>query len=259
MTTHSMRGTSEPLDRKDILGVAVASLTADQAAVLLKRRLAERRFTRVSFLNAHNANVAASDPRVAAMFSEFLVLPDGVGVDIAARLLYGSPFPANLNGTDFIPALLRSARFPLKVALLGARRENVERAASRLAEIAPQHSVEVIHDGFFDERGGGGDPRPAGGAASRRPLGRHGRATAGAVDRRQAPFRPLHHADRRRRPVRFPQRFHPAGAGPASRLRLEWLFRLALEPGRLWRRYLIGNPLFLWRVLRQRSEMTRRR
>jgi len=42
-------------------------------------------------------------------------------------------------------------------------------------------------------------------------------------------------------------------------LRLEWLFRLALEPGRLWRRYLIGNPLFLWRVLRQRSEMTRRR
>lgn len=33
---------------------------------------------------------------------------------------------------------------------------------------------------------------------------------------------------------------------------LEWLGRLLIEPGRLWRRYLIGNPLFLWRVLRQR-------
>jgi UDP-N-acetyl-D-mannosaminuronic acid transferase (WecB/TagA/CpsF family) len=33
------------------------------------------------------------------------------------------------------------------------------------------------------------------------------------------------------------------------RLGLEWLFRLLVEPMRLWRRYLIGNPLFLMRVL----------
>ena len=32
---------------------------------------------------------------------------------------------------------------------------------------------------------------------------------------------------------------------------LEWLFRLAMEPRRLWRRYLIGNPRFVLLVLRQ--------
>lgn len=32
---------------------------------------------------------------------------------------------------------------------------------------------------------------------------------------------------------------------------LEWLFRLAMEPRRLWRRYLIGNPRFIFLVLRQ--------
>ena len=32
----------------------------------------------------------------------------------------------------------------------------------------------------------------------------------------------------------------------------EWLARLLTEPGRLWRRYLLGNPLYLARVLRQR-------
>ena len=32
---------------------------------------------------------------------------------------------------------------------------------------------------------------------------------------------------------------------------LEWLFRLATEPRRLWRRYLIGNPLFLYHFARQ--------
>jgi len=33
------------------------------------------------------------------------------------------------------------------------------------------------------------------------------------------------------------------------RLRGEWLFRLVVEPGRLWRRYVLGNPRFLWRAL----------
>jgi N-acetylglucosaminyldiphosphoundecaprenol N-acetyl-beta-D-mannosaminyltransferase len=32
---------------------------------------------------------------------------------------------------------------------------------------------------------------------------------------------------------------------------LEWLFRLASEPTRLWRRYLLNNPTFLWLVLLQ--------
>lgn len=38
---------------------------------------------------------------------------------------------------------------------------------------------------------------------------------------------------------------------------LEWLRRLVIEPRRLWRRYLIGNPLFLWRVVKQRVGLLR--
>jgi N-acetylglucosaminyldiphosphoundecaprenol N-acetyl-beta-D-mannosaminyltransferase len=32
---------------------------------------------------------------------------------------------------------------------------------------------------------------------------------------------------------------------------LEWSFRLACEPRRLWRRYLVNNPLFIWKVMLQ--------
>jgi N-acetylglucosaminyldiphosphoundecaprenol N-acetyl-beta-D-mannosaminyltransferase len=39
-----------------------------------------------------------------------------------------------------------------------------------------------------------------------------------------------------------------------SAVGLEWLFRLSTEPRRLWRRYLIGNLVFIWAVLRPRSE-----
>ena len=38
---------------------------------------------------------------------------------------------------------------------------------------------------------------------------------------------------------------------------LEWLFRLAVEPRRLWRRYLVNNPLFVARVLLQATGLRR--
>jgi exopolysaccharide biosynthesis WecB/TagA/CpsF family protein len=38
-----------------------------------------------------------------------------------------------------------------------------------------------------------------------------------------------------------------------NRVGLEWLHRLVLEPKRMWKRYLFGNPAFLWRTLRGRS------
>jgi N-acetylglucosaminyldiphosphoundecaprenol N-acetyl-beta-D-mannosaminyltransferase len=58
-----------------------------------------------------------------------------------------------------------------------------------------------------------------------------------------------------------------AGAKPQSlpwmqRAGLEWLFRLCVEPRRLWRRYLVHNPRFLFRFALQmarRSAPSRRR
>lgn len=33
---------------------------------------------------------------------------------------------------------------------------------------------------------------------------------------------------------------------------LEWLYRLLENPRRMWRRYILGNPLFVWNVLKER-------
>lgn len=32
---------------------------------------------------------------------------------------------------------------------------------------------------------------------------------------------------------------------------LEWLYRLLKEPKRMWRRYIIGNTLFIWNIFRE--------
>jgi N-acetylglucosaminyldiphosphoundecaprenol N-acetyl-beta-D-mannosaminyltransferase len=36
---------------------------------------------------------------------------------------------------------------------------------------------------------------------------------------------------------------------------LEWLHRLFSEPKRLWKRYLIGGPLFLWLIIKQKLKL----
>lgn len=58
-----------------------------------------------------------------------IVVNDGVGLDIAARLLGQQRFPANLNGTDFTPFLLQRAGKPLRLFLLGGKEEVLQRAA----------------------------------------------------------------------------------------------------------------------------------
>jgi N-acetylglucosaminyldiphosphoundecaprenol N-acetyl-beta-D-mannosaminyltransferase len=40
-----------------------------------------------------------------------------------------------------------------------------------------------------------------------------------------------------------------------QRAGLEWFFRLATEPRRLWKRYLVNNPAFVWRVLLQATRV----
>lgn len=55
--------------------------------------------------------------------------------------------------------------------------------------------------------------------------------------------------------------FHSGGVKQAPRWMqrsgLEWLFRLLLEPRRLWRRYLVDNPWFLFELARQKLGLKR--
>ncbi|PBC00867.1 WecB/TagA/CpsF family glycosyltransferase [Mesorhizobium sp. WSM3860] len=252
MNMHAARSAFGFDTLKAILGISVIAIRWDEAVALLSRLIAEQRFTRVSFLNAHNANLAYGDPVFAEALDEFLVLPDGVGVDIAAKLLYGAPFPDNLNGTDFIPAFLQASTRPLTVALLGATRVNAEAASVKLSALAAQHKFVVVHDGYFSPAE---EPAIVERIAKLRP---DILLVAMGVPRQELWI--ARHIDARHctLPIAvgalldFLSGTVPRAPMWMRRLRLEWLFRLCIEPGRLWRRYVVGNPLFLWRVFKQK-------
>lgn len=232
--------------------VQISGPTHEEALRFLGQVMATKAHVKVGFANAHFVNEAARDAAFAAVLPQFLILPDGIGVDIGAKLLYGTKFPANLNGTDFIPALLRASATPLRVGLVGARPGVAQKAAEKLRSLAPQHSVEALSHGFLDPQSESAllahlaaEPVDVLLVAMGNPAqekwiarcinGAHAHIAFGVG----ALFDFL-----AGEAIRAPEWVRTA--------RLEWVWRLALEPDRLWRRYVLGNPAFLLRVFKQK-------
>ncbi|MCP3053716.1 WecB/TagA/CpsF family glycosyltransferase [Aurantimonas marianensis] len=240
-----------------IAGIAVTDLSGAAVIAALAGALASGRTTRLAFLNAHCVNLARRHAAYKRALERFVVIPDGIGVDIAARMLYGKPFTENLNGTDFLPRLLAALDGRLRVALIGGAPGIAGRAAARLAAEIPAHDYIVVSHGFFDHE-----------------------ACAGVLDDLAAaeadivlvamgvPAQELFIADHL--DARHGRLFVGVGAlfdflagnvarAPLAvrRARMEWVWRLMLEPGRMWRRYILGNPRFLLGILRDRSRRER--
>ncbi|WP_187972439.1 WecB/TagA/CpsF family glycosyltransferase [Aquibium microcysteis] len=237
---------------RSILGVDVMPMTQEQAVAFLGQRIRAGRFTKIAFLNAHVANLATADPSFRQTLSDFVVFPDGIGVDIASSVLHGRPFPANLNGTDFVPAFMAAQTAPLRIGLIGTSRTNVELAASHLRAFAPQHEIVMVQDGFF------GDAEVAGILARLEAVRPDVLLVAMGVPRQERWI--ADHLSERHCTLAlgvgalldFMSGTIPRAPLRLRRLGLEWLFRLLVEPARLWRRYIVGNPLFLLRVLRRK-------
>lgn len=243
---------TDGLVTRDIFGVGVIDTDRAGAARLVEAAIASGRLLRVAFLNAHNANVARADADLRACLRLFAVFADGLGMDLAARMIHGSAFSDNLNGTDFVPALLAASTKPLRVALWGGRPGVAQKAAGALSIIAPQHQFSVACHGFAD--------------AARQASA----LTAMARERPDMLIVCLGTPAQEKWTARTISARHcsvviTAGAlfdflaeevarapGWLRALRGEWLFRLAQEPSRLWKRYLLGNPLFMSYVLRQK-------
>ena len=254
-STHPGGATARPPEGRApvaILGVEVASLDEDEAVALLDAAVAERRATRVAFANANLLNFAAHDADLRRALARFTVLNDGIGVDIARRVLAGGPFAANLNGTDFVPHYLETRRHALRIYLFGATEETVRRARAILSARYPRHDFVGHQHGFLA-------PETWPDAASAIARTRADLLVVALGNPRQEMWIDAHHAATGATVAMGVGALFDFVAGNvrrappiARRLRVEWIYRLALEPRRLARRYLIGNGAFLWRVARQR-------
>jgi N-acetylglucosaminyldiphosphoundecaprenol N-acetyl-beta-D-mannosaminyltransferase len=179
-----------------------------------------------------------------------IVTADGQAVVWASRLL-GAPLPSRVTGIDLMQQLLALAeRRGYRVFLLGARQEVLDVAVGRLRTRHPRLEVAGRRDGYFSQEE---EPDVVARIRAARPdllfvamptprkeyfLGRWGAdlgvpfsmGVGGAFD--------VLAGETRRAPRAL------------QRLGLEWAFRVAQEPRRLWRRYLVTNTAFVWLTLR---------
>jgi N-acetylglucosaminyldiphosphoundecaprenol N-acetyl-beta-D-mannosaminyltransferase len=233
-----------------LISKIVTVRSVDEAVRLIQQLTKPERPFVLAFANAHAMNsAAASSTFFDAMNSADMVLRDGSGMATLFKLLGMHP-GLNLNGTDLIPELVR--RFNGQcIAMFGTQNPHLEsgvNAASK--QLAPSSKFLSAH-GFLD-------------AAAYTALANNDRPALivlGMGMPRQEQVAAALRAE-----LAFPCLIVCGGAiidflggktprAPAwmRKAGIEWAFRLALEPRRLFQRYVIGNPLFLSRALRLAS------
>lgn len=229
-----------------VFGLSVLSASPEQAiAALLGRPKC-----RAAFVNAHCINMAHRDPTYrAALESADVLLPDGIGMDIAARL-HGTAFAANLNGTDLCPLLLaEAARRGASVFLLGGRNGVAADAAKALGAALPDLRIVGIRDGYSGAA-------PEGAIPAINDSGADILLVAMGVPIQDIWLAQHAQALRPKLVIGVGALFDfLAGRVPRAPLwvrktRLEWVWRLAMEPRRMFGRYVIGNVAFLVRAVR---------
>ena len=164
-----------------------------------------------------------------------IIVNDGVGMDIVARLLHGRSFKANLNGTDFTPYLFSESARPLRVFLLGGRLDVVMKAAIHVE----QHLGQVVV-GYCDGYQGMRDK-----SLIERINASEAEVLLVAMGNPLQEEWILENRDRLQVPIvsgvgalfDFWAGDKPRAPMLIQKMRMEWFYRLCLEPRRLLKRY----------------------
>jgi len=243
--------------RVDVLGVGVDPITVEELHAEIKRLVVSGKRGTVLNVNANCLNLLYGAPGLREFFrGADVVFCDGWGVMLAARLL-GGRIPVRITYADWAWRLAAFAEAEgLSLFLLGARPGVAQMAARRLRARHPNLDIPGTRHGYFDHASGSrGNEAVLRAINAAKPdilivgLGmplqerwlmenRH-RIDAGVALTGGAVFDYVSGGLRR-------------GPRLLTGNGFEWLARLLVEPRRLWRRYLLGNPIFLLRVLGRR-------
>jgi len=138
--------------RLSILDVLIDNMSMGDSLIALKRMLSykEKGTALVCFINIYNLAQAYADAEYQSIVHRAdLVLPDGAGLWLAARLS-GVVTMQNVPGTDMVPAFLDMRKeCPIRLFLLGSKPDIVARAVQKLERYCPGVSVVGYHHGYF--------------------------------------------------------------------------------------------------------------
>ena len=239
-----------------ILEVPVHPLTVSQLHTKIQNVIEQRRKAMFLHVNLHALNLAYENRWLLEFFqSAECVFCDGAGVRLAA-LLYGTHLPPRITYADWAWQLAEfTEQKGFSIYFLGAKPGIAAKAAAHLQQHFPALNVVGINHGYFDKSAGSAENLAViqqinackpnilviafGMPLQERWLMENAHhINANVILTGGAVFDFISGELRR-------------GPRWMTNYGFEWLARLLIEPRRLWRRYLVGTPLFFWRVFRQ--------
>jgi N-acetylglucosaminyldiphosphoundecaprenol N-acetyl-beta-D-mannosaminyltransferase len=235
-----------------LFGVPVEAATLAEVVESVDVAIRSRKTMDIGVVNAAKVvNMHRSDELRKSVLSSSVIYADGMSVVWASRIL-GRPLPERVAGIDLMHAILEHGNTrSYRVFCLGARQEILDEVVRRFGESYPGVTIAGARNGYFTAE----------------------EEESVAEQIRDAKPDVLFVAITSPKKENFMARWsgvmqvpvvHGVGGSfdvvaglveraPESwqRLGLEWLYRVKQEPGRLWKRYLVTNSLFLGLIVRE--------
>jgi N-acetylglucosaminyldiphosphoundecaprenol N-acetyl-beta-D-mannosaminyltransferase len=241
----------------NVLGVLVSIIDYDAAVDAIMAAARERRHYAVTALAVHGVMTGVQDKSHNARLNSLdLVTPDGQPVRAALNMLYDAGLTDRVYGPELTLRVLRQAAAEgLPVYLYGSTQPTLDKLVPALEGMFPALKIAGVEASQFRSARPGEDAE----IAERIKDSGARIVLVGLGCPRQEIFtyamRPLldmpllavgaafdYHAGLLKNPPPWMQKYA-----------LEWLWRLGLEPKRLWKRYVLLNPAFVARLAAQRS------
>jgi UDP-N-acetyl-D-mannosaminuronic acid transferase (WecB/TagA/CpsF family) len=101
--------------------------------------------TMLSFLTIQNAKLSLKDPAYRLILESCLLLPQGRGMNAAARAEHGKPLPVTIDGIAFVMALLTYMAVPKRIGVAGDDAAQVGEVLAKLRAHAPWHDFVMLN------------------------------------------------------------------------------------------------------------------
>jgi N-acetylglucosaminyldiphosphoundecaprenol N-acetyl-beta-D-mannosaminyltransferase len=176
------------------------------------------------------------------------IFPDGSGVNLACKIL-NQPLKENINGTDMFPFILEeSLKKSYNIFFLGAKDEVVRELKEKMQKRYPALNIVGIHSGYFSKEQNESIIEQINSSKANILFVAFG-----------VPIQERWIIENRSKLninvilgvgglFDFYSDKTPRAPKYLREIGLEWTYRLKQEPKRMWKRYILGNPLFLYRV-----------
>jgi len=239
-----------PETEMNLMGVRIHRLTRTELLDCFEKALDQTGPLHFAYLNVAVSNQAADQPEIHQLLSSAdLVYVDGAGIQLGCRIL-GEWCPARNTAADFLPQVMEiCARRKKTVGFLGGTPGGAAHLREQMVAAFPGLQITFCKDGYEDLGQEGAWIGPLQLAPPDLLLvGLGVPAQEKWIDaHRDSPGIRLYWS------VGALFEYHGGSLSRCpdwmGRSGLEWLYRLWIEPRRLWKRYLIGNPRFLLRCL----------